>query len=1260
MSDNVRKLTVSLYLENDQFDKAIRQVNREIKLAESEFKLASAGTKDFEKTISGLDSKSDMLNKTLRGQKESIEVLTKKLSALNKAQEQQYLAYSKTSDEYREAKNDLLLYKKAVEETERALEQAKAAGDTQTVSGLEEKLKQQKKEYAEQEKYVSKLSSTVNKYTNQLGRTQGEITDTTTELKRQKAELIETQHEFDVSKQAIYKHGVVMEAWAEKAQNATKAFEGIGGTLTKTITTPIVSAGVAAAKAGIDYEDAFVAVKKTVDATGEDADAFFEGLSDSVLDMSKRLATSADDIAEVMSIAGQLGIENDQLESFTETIVRLGMSTNMAGEEAASAMAKFANITGMEQSEFANMGSTLVDLGNHFATTESDIMDMASRIAAAGAQVGMTEPEILGFAAVLSSLGLAADAGGSAFSKALKKMEVAVATDNEQLADFAKVAGMSEEAFKTLWKNDPSEAFEAFIVGLSKIDEEGIGAIATLEEIGFTELRLSDTMLRTANATELLHDAQTMANESWAEGTALINESDTKLQTTASRLTNVKNSLVAVGIQFADTLAPFTETLVSKLEGAVEWIGNLDESTRQNIVRWGAYAAAVGPAVKILGKFGTGITNVTGSVGKFMQAMAKVNALVSEGKTVTQALATMISPGSAMMLGLTAAAAGIAALYVQYKRLEDAKPDFSLDTSDIEKYAIDAEQIEAEITVDTSVNFAGDIETLHDQLIDTLTDGVRETDQDREEMTEAISGVVNGIYEELENAIAAKRGDIEESYALGLIDEDAYNQSLSALTAQGDALKTDLSEKGDAIAAYVTALSESNRKLTGDEITTLNELLDALGTTAEKVSEVTAVKQDAYKFAYEKTRLGLGSETDQRMALEYIELLANRKIEEIEAEKTALEKTAAEATADMNDQQKTQAVEALNEQLAALDEQMKSIDALKVQGFGEVLSGVLDDADIDAEKLARYMELMQKLSNRGFDLSDGLSFMESTTAGWLDLFSNDPLPDWINEIDAIIQEMDDSGLFSEDSPLKTMLATLAEQGLIPADSLDTTYGLVTALAQLNAQVQPTLDAVSALESETAAEAANILPGITSAINDGKSDAVGAMEDVAKEIADVLPTELDMHSPSRKLYNQGYNVMLGFRNGILAGRAGVISAMREAARAAVNAAKEELQIHSPSQVFEDEVGVMTMKGFGRGITKETKKQAAAIRNAAKYLTQEAQGGTMNDNRRTYNSESNVTVTGNTFVVNDKQDVQTLAIELASLTRQNQRGRGLRMA
>ena len=149
-----------------------------------------------------------------------------------------------------------------------------------------------------------------------------------------------------------------------------------------------------------------------------------------------------------------------------------------------------------------------------------------------------------------------------------------------------------------------------------------------------------------------------------------------------------------------------------------------------------------------------------------------------------------------------------------------------------------------------------------------------------------------------------------------------------------------------------------------------------------------------------------------------------------------------------------------------------------------------------------------------------------------------------------------------------------------------------------------------------------------------------------------------------LKNVGVNAMAGLKEGINSGRFSVITALRSAVQAAVTAAKQALKIASPSKVFRDEIGSMTMKGFGEGILEESKVQAKIVRNAARYLTGEAQEGAIafgsTDNRKTYNNTSSVNLTGNNFYVRDEQDIRSLAVEIATLTRRQQRGRGLRMA
>ena len=174
----------------------------------------------------------------------------------------------------------------------------------------------------------------------------------------------------------------------------------------------------------------------------------------------------------------------------------------------------------------------------------------------------------------------------------------------------------------------------------------------------------------------------------------------------------------------------------------------------------------------------------------------------------------------------------------------------------------------------------------------------------------------------------------------------------------------------------------------------------------------------------------------------------------------------------------------------------------------------------------------------------------------------------------------------------------------------------------------------------------------------------SLADAGSAVGSNVKTAVSSNLNSSSLRSIGVNAMSGLKAGIQAGRSGVISAMRSAAQAAVAAAKKELKIASPSKVFRDEVGSMTMKGFGEGVLQETKAQAKIIRNASRFLTGEAKEGSIayntNDNRRTINQSSNISLTGNNFYVRDETDIRSLAVEIATLTKRQQRGKGLRLA
>ena len=489
-----------------------------------------------------------------------------------------------------------------------------------------------------------------------------------------------------------------------------------------------------------------------------------------------------------MANAGQLGIQNDYLVDFTRTMIDLGNSTDIVADEAATAIAQFANVTKMAQSDFGRFGAALVDLGNNFATTESAIMNMATRLGAAGAQVGLTQAQILGFATALSSVGLEAEAGGTAFSKAMIQMQVAVETGNDSLKDFANVAGVTTEEFKAMWNADPAGAIEAFIVGLSKMDEQGVSAIVTLQEMGLTEVRLRDTLMRATNATELFSRAQETAATAWEENTALANEANKRYATTESRLTNLKNTALLTAQQIGDDLNPTIQNLIDGATDLLNKFMELDEGQRQQIVRMAAYAAAAGPVLLMLGKITKGVGTLSTGIGKFATAVGKAGG-------GWKGFFSTLSKSPAMWLAVAAAVVTATAALVDY--VSGAKQA---------REALESMNETAQHWKDTAAEtFYGSSEGLSffgmsegdfsrqaqsaqdwlDGLLKVWTDGEKETDEIVSSWTDSFKALTASTREELSNLKATA----DESGYTGVSEQLAKDiETLDSLDAEIESL----------------------------------------------------------------------------------------------------------------------------------------------------------------------------------------------------------------------------------------------------------------------------------------------------------------------------------------------------------------------------------------------------------------------------------------------------------------------------------------
>lgn len=464
------------------------------------------------------------------------------------------------------------------------------------------------------------------------------------------------------------KAGEKLTQFGEHLNKIGSKVDNLANKIATRVTLPIVGGLTAATKEAIEFESAFTGVTKTVDGTEEQ----LANLKQGIKDLAKEIPSSTTEISAVAEAAGQLGIQTDNVLAFTKTMIDLGNATNMSADDAATTLARFANVTKMSQSDFDRLGSVIVALGNNFATTESEIAAMGMNLGSAGKQVGMSQSQIMGLATALSSVGLEAQAGGTAFSKVMVNMQLAVEKGGQELKDFASVAGMSTKEFKKAFKEDASTAIMKFVEGLSQSGERGKSAIKVLDDMGITETRLRDALLRSANASDVMGKAIELGNKAWEENNALVNEADKRYKTTESQLKIAKNRVKDLGTSLGDKLLPSVNKILEKSGKWIEKLDELSDEEKENIVKIGLMVAAAGPLLKV----GSSAINIIGNVSKGLGTFSKAVSLAKNGigdttgsaATLAKVFQGLTSPFGLAALGITAA---VSAIVFEIKKAEE-------------------------------------------------------------------------------------------------------------------------------------------------------------------------------------------------------------------------------------------------------------------------------------------------------------------------------------------------------------------------------------------------------------------------------------------------------------------------------------------------------------------------------------------------------------------------------------------------------------
>lgn len=496
------------------------------------------------------------------------------------------------------------------------------------------------------EEKLSRLRQAEEKYgkggmsTDAWTKLQHEIAQTEAKIDSYRQKITALTREQMASESALGKAGAAISSVGEKLTPIGQQMESIGRTMTTHVTLPIVAAGAATVKAAVDIDTSLTNVRKTVDGTEED----YQNLKDAAIEFSKTNAVSASQLLDIEALGAQLGYTLDtmsngksEVQEFGEVVSGLDIATNMNAEQAGTQLAQFFNIMQENKENTSRFGSAIVELGNNFATTESDVSEMAMRIAGAGKSIGLTSADVLGLSAALTSLGINAEAGGTAISTIMSEIDKSVALNNDALQDWADTAGMTAQEFADAWKSDPVKALEAVLKGMQQAVDGGGNLSVILDELGIDSLRQTDLMKRLANSGDLMERAVSSANKAWQENTALSKEVENRNNSLAARFEMLRNRVTAVAEEIGKPLADAllkaidaAEPLFEAIENGARAFSEMSKDEQEAVVQTVAIVAALGPALNLFGKAAQGVEVLGGA----MEKLSGVTALFKQAAGV--------------------------------------------------------------------------------------------------------------------------------------------------------------------------------------------------------------------------------------------------------------------------------------------------------------------------------------------------------------------------------------------------------------------------------------------------------------------------------------------------------------------------------------------------------------------------------------------------------------------------------------------------
>ncbi|HCQ6056274.1 phage tail tape measure protein [Clostridioides difficile] len=598
-------------------DQKLSRLNSQARLTESEFGKLGAELAQSGSYFQRLGNEMNQLGSKIQSNKARLAIYQAEFNKLNNELNQNKQKHAQLRAEIRK--------------TESILSQTAAyyGKNSHEAQQLTQELYRLKDAYNKQEIEIKQAETALNGYQAELNQTSANITRLSAQLR---------QMPFTTLSRSLLTAG----------QN----LKSIGMSLGMYVSMPLGMLGVAATKAGVNFDTSMSKLQATA-GIADKSSVSFQKLQEKAQDLGARTSFSASEAADGLTYLALAGWDVETSLSRIEPVLRAAEAGGMDLALCSDLVTDSMSSAGIASQDFTKYLDITAQAQRKSNTSMQQMLEAYVTAGGMFKNLNMPLEQSAALIGILANRGTKASEAGNALisvfsniigengraGKALDALGISLYNSNGKQKDTIAVL------------KEMSSALGVTSDSTTKLTEEERARFATMIG-GKTQY---DTLMKLlAGVNDEYDELEDSLKNSKG---ALMEVATTMKDNLGGAITNMKSALEGAGIKAFKAMEPVLASLIQKITELANWFTNLGESSQQNIIKMAAMAAALAPVLMIFGQLiivSSHLTNLMGNIKKATRTLgasgfgglaAKVGTLIPKLFTLQGAFALLAAGG---------------------------------------------------------------------------------------------------------------------------------------------------------------------------------------------------------------------------------------------------------------------------------------------------------------------------------------------------------------------------------------------------------------------------------------------------------------------------------------------------------------------------------------------------------------------------------------------------------------------------------------